>query len=329
MGRRTVIRQWAAALGLVPALVLPLSAAAAPAPTPALVTMLEGDASVLRDTGRFAAAEGLRLRADDIVVTGTATRLVRIELDDGKTLDLGPSTQLMLLPHPLARDGAAPTAYVLQGWVKLTAPAKSATPALLATPRIEAAHIAGTLIASVAADQLWLFAESGGVDLQRRRDGKAAPPQTLRDGDSFVLPAGGPGSVSRMPPAELRAQVPRAFVDTLPRRAERFAGRNVEPAKPVEVAYADIAAWVNGEAALRAAFVQRLTPRSRDNGFRNALVAEMKLHPEWQPVLFPPPPKKPPQPRPLPPAPGEPATATAAAPETEAEAATAAGPGSH
>jgi hypothetical protein len=135
-----------------------------------------------------------------------------------------------------------------------------------------------------------------------------------------------------MPPAELRGQVPRAFVDTLPRRAERFAGRNIEPTRPTEVAYAEIAPWVNGEAALRPAFVQRLTPRARDNGFRHALVAEMKLHPEWQPVLFPPPPPKKPQPAkvPTPPA-GDPAaaTATAAAPETEAEAATPAASGAH
>jgi len=326
MGQRTVFMHLAAVLGLA----LPLCVAAAPAPVAAMVTIVDGDATVLRDTGRFAAAEGLRLRADDIVSTGTAARLVRIELDDGKTLDLGPSTQLMLLPRALARDnGAGPTAYVLQGWVKLTVPAKSATPAALATPRLDVARVAGTLIASVAADPLWVFAESGSVELQRRRDGKATPLQALADGDSYVLPASGPGSVNRMPPAELRGQVPRAFVDTLPRRAERFAGRTVEPTRPTEVAYAEIAAWVNGEAALRPAFVHRLTPRARDNGFRGALVADMKLHPEWQPVLFPPPPKKPAPAKLPPPAPGEPSTATAATQDSDAEPATTVTSGAH
>ena len=328
MAQRMVFQRLVAVLGLA----LPLCVAAAPAPGAAMVTIVDGDAAVLRDTGRFAAAEGLRLRADDIVTTGSAARLVRIELDDGKTLDLGPSTQLMLLPRPLARDGGGPTAYVLQGWVKLTVPAKASTPAALATPRLDVVRVAGTLIASVAADPLWVFAESGSVELQRRRDGKTTLLQPLQDGDSYVLPASGPGSVSRMPPVELRGQVPRAFLDTLPRRAERFAGRNVEPARPAEVSYAEIAPWVNAEAALRPAFVQRLTPRARDNGFRGALVAEMKLHPEWQPVLFPPPPP-PKKPVPVPPklatpAPGEPSTATVAT-DGEAGSATTAASGAH
>lgn len=311
MGQRKVWSRWAAVLGLVLAGV----SRAIAAPAPALVTILEGEASVLRETLRFAAAEGLALRADDIVVTGSTARLVRIELDDGRTLDLGPGTQLMLLPRALARDGA-PVGYLLQGWAKLTLPAPGAgapATATLATPRGDAARIAGTLIASLAADRMWLFAESGSVELQRRRDGRGLL-QALKDGDSYVLPAQGPGTLSRTPPPELRGQVPRAFIDTLPRRSARFAGRMVEPAKAAEVAYAEIAPWVNGEAALRPAFVQRLTPRARDNGFRNALVAEMKLHPEWQPVLFPPPPKKPPPPPAAPAPDAEPATAAASAP---------------
>lgn len=312
MGQHKVWRRYAAVLGLALA---GLTRAVA-APAPALVTILEGDASVLRETLRFAAAEGLALRADDIVVTGSAARLVRIELDDGRTLDLGPATQLMLLPRALARDGA-PAAYLLQGWAKLTVPAPGAgapATATLATPKGDAARIGGTLIASVAADRMWLFAESGSAELQRRRDGRGQL-QPLKDGDSYLLPAQGPGTLARTPPPELRGQVPRAFIDTLPRRSARFAGRMVEPAKAVEVAYGEIAPWVNGEAALRPAFVQRLTPRAKDGGFRNALVAELKLHPEWQPVLFPPPPPK----KPAPTAPAAPA-----APATDAEPATAA-----
>jgi len=314
MGQRKGWGRLIAVLGL--ALAGPLVPLAACAAGPAaLVTIVEGDAVVLRDTLRFAAAEGQALRADDIVSTGSGARLLRIELEDGRTIDLGPATQLMLLPRALARDGA-PTAYLLQGWAKLTMPAKAsapapaAAPATLATPRLDAARVGGTLIASVAADRLWLFAETGSAELQRRRDGKGVM-QPLKDGDSYLLPAQGPGSLSRTPPAELRGQVPRAFIDTLPRRSARFAGRTVEPNKVSDVTYAEIAPWVNGEAALRGAFVQRLTPRAKDSSFRSALVAEMKLHPEWQPVLFPPPPPPPKRP----PAPAA-ETATARAPET-------------
>ncbi len=263
-----------------------------------LVTIVDGEAAVLRETQRFAAAEGLRLRADDILRTGDATRLVRVELDDGRLVDLGPSTQLMLLPRALVRDGA-PVAYLLHGWAKLSGGPKDL--AMLATPRIDALRIGGTLIAGVSAGSTVLFAEAGSAELQaRRREPRAPSMLPLAEGDALLLPATGAATRSRLLPPALRPQVPPAFVDTLPRRAERFAGRTVQPAAPAEVAYAEIAPWVNAEPALRAAFVQRLTPRSHDSAFRQALVAEMRLHPEWQPVLFPPPPRPKPQ-APLPP----------------------------
>lgn len=263
-----------------------------------LVTIVDGEALVLRDTQRFAAAEGLRLRADDILRTGETTRLVRVELEDGRLVDLGPATQLMLLPRALTRDGA-PAAYLLQGWAKLSGGPKDL--AMLATPRIDAMRIGGTLIAGVTAEATALFAETGTAELQaRRRDPRAASMLPLGEGDALVLPAAGTASRSRLLPPALRPQVPHAFVDTLPRRAERFASRVAAPVAPAEVSYAEIAPWVNAEPALRAAFVQRLTPRAHDGAFRQALVAEMRLHPEWQPVLFPPPPPKPKPPMAMP-----------------------------
>jgi FecR protein len=197
MGQQTVFGRLVAVLGLLLPVAWPLCAVAASAPAAALVTIIEGDAVVLRDTARFAAAEGLRLRADDIITTGPAARLVRIELDDGKTLDLGPATQLMLLPRPLAREaGGATTAYLLQGWLKLTVPAKAATPAALATPRLDVVRIGGTLIATVAAEQ-----DTSAAAAARRR----------------LLPAGGQRPGQRQPHAAGRAARPGAA--PLPRHA--------------------------------------------------------------------------------------------------------------
>ena len=78
---------------------LPVWAAANPV---GLLTIVDGEAALLRDTQRFVAAEGQRLRSDDIVRSAATTRLLRIELTDGTLLDLGPDTELLLQPRSVA-----------------------------------------------------------------------------------------------------------------------------------------------------------------------------------------------------------------------------------
>ena len=53
--------------------------AATAAPRAPLVTMLDGEATLLRDGTRYALAEGVRLQAGDLLATGPNTRLLRIE----------------------------------------------------------------------------------------------------------------------------------------------------------------------------------------------------------------------------------------------------------
>lgn len=286
---------------------LPLLAAAA-TPAIGIVTIADGEVSVLRDTERYAGAEGLRVRADDIVVTGEKTRLVRIELADGKVLDLGPATQLMLQPRALARDAErTATVYLAAGWVKLAAPWNQTAPAVLAGPRLDAVRVGGTLIAHAAPDLAWLFVETGVAEAVPHAEGRRAAPLALRDADSLLQRGGNAPESGRLPPAEMLAKMPRPFTDTLPRRSARFADQAFDPSKGSPAAYADVAPWLNGEPALRAAFVQRFTPRAREGAFRASLVAELRLHPEWRPVLFPPPP---PKPRPAPVLPPAPESAT-------------------
>jgi len=287
-----------AALALWSALLLALwptpSIGATGAATIGIVTIVEGDVTVQRDTERFAAAEGLRLRSDDIVSTADGARLARIELDDGKAIDLGPGTRVLLQPRALARQDRSSTLYVGSGWVKVASPPKAAAPLSIASQRLDATRITGTAILRVGPADDWLFVESGVVDALQRRDGRPSARQSLKEGDSLALhDDGGLGSVSWLPAAELLKQMPRPFVDTLPRRAARFADTVVKPARAVEVSYADVAPWINGEAVLRAAFVQRLSSLAKQGHFRYSLIAELRLHPEWQRVLFPPPPPEP------------------------------------
>lgn len=267
----TLMRTAVALAALLPGVV-----AAAPI---GLVTIVDGEVAVLRETRRYAATEGLRLLGDDIVRTGDQTRLVRLELADGTTLDLGPATELLLRPTANL-GGRASLLYLARGWIKVGAGAGAAEGAGgIAAPPLDAARVTGTAVLHIAGQTALVFAEAGGVEIDART--------RLRDGDAWVRRAGAAGAVLKRPPADLMQALPRAFVDSLPRRSARFENRNVEPGPSEDVRYAEVAHWLNAEAPLRAAFVPRYAARARDREFRAGLVAELRAHPEWDRTLFP------------------------------------------
>jgi len=257
--------------------------AAGVAPT-GLFTILDGSATVLRDTRQFAAAEGLRLQGDDIVRTGAETRLARIELADGSTLDLGPATELLLQPALAGPIGErAATLYLARGWLKIG----SANGHGVASGGLDVARLAGTAVLRIAPDATLVFLESGNADLIERGDGHAGRSQPLKDGDAYARRGMAAGNVLKRPPTDLLQGLPRAFVDSLPSRAARFGSVVVEPGNANEVDYADASPWINGEAVLRPHFLARFGALARDRQFRASLVAELRAHPEWDRLLFP------------------------------------------
>ena len=275
------------ALLLMPAWVL---AQAADAPI-GLFTIVEGEVTVLREAHEFRAAEGVPLRPEDIVRSRETALLTRIELQDGTLLDLGPATELLLQPQGLAATPAAPqvSLYLLRGWLKLTTtPGKASTGIALASPQIALASLSGNVVVRVAPQATLAFVEAGQANAFERSTAKPAAAYALNDGDSVVVRSGTPAALARRPPPDLMNGLPRAFADTLPRRAAQWRGRTVaEPAPLGEPGYADLVPWLHADPALRAAFVKRFSPLLRDRGFRSSLLAELPAHPEWGRVLFP------------------------------------------
>lgn len=252
-----------------------------------IVTIVDGDLAVLRDTQRFAGAEGVRLRSDDILRTGADARLARVELADGTTLDLGPDTELMLQPRTGGAFGErAATLYLARGWLKIGA-ASEPSVAGVASAALDLQRLSGTAVLRAMPGATLLFVESGSAQVAEVQDGRAAHAQSLRDGDAFVKRANEAAAAARRPPADLLQGLPRGFADSLPRRVARFQANPVEPGAATPVAYAEVSRWLNGEAPLRAMAVPRFTPRISDRGFRAPLVAELRAHPEWDRVLFP------------------------------------------
>ena len=260
-----------------------MAAAAAPALT-ATATIVEGEAVLVRDATAFGLVEGVRLRSDDIVHTDPKGRFVRLELNDGTTVDLAPGARLMIG----ARLGRRTVPlYLLDGAVKLTLPNTRRVGVVLSSPRIELTDVAKGVVLLVSDTQTAVFAESGAATLVERADGEAQGAQTLRSGQFYQRSGDAKAQVSNRPTGPFIQQLPKAFLDTLPRRMDLFKGRDVPPRTLDEPGYDLLQPWIDAEAALRPGFVKRWRTLARNPDFRAGLVAGIANHPEWDRTLFP------------------------------------------
>lgn len=272
---------WAGALSALPAWAL----AAGPWAT---VTIVEGQALLMRDAATFALAEGVRLSRDDILQVGPSGRFVRVEFHDGVIMDMGPGTRLLLSPPSRTRGKPSARAYLQQGVVKLGAPAgKTPQEPLLLSPPFELSAMSRGAVVRVGAKDAAVFAESGDLTLAERRDGKPQPPLALRNGQFYLRSGDSRAQVTGRPGARFIEALPRSFLDTLPSRLGHWAARDVTPRRIGSLGYEDAQPWIDAEPPLRAAFVTRWRPLARDPDFRAGLLADMNAHPEWDRVLFP------------------------------------------
>ena len=271
-------------LALLLLLLLPGLCAAA-GPGLALTTILDGQAYVLRDESKFQLSEGVALQADDILDLGDSGKLLRIEYPDGVALSFGPGTRVQLSPRLAGERGHA-RAYLLRGWAKVSVPPKLA-PVSLLTPLFDATRITASAVLAVLPEGAQVFAEAGEVTLRWAQPGTA--PTQLKTNEWLGLTPGSKPQTASHPGADFVKQVPRPFLDSLPSRAALFAGRQSEPKRLGDLGYADAQPWIDvPEPAMRRLAVERWRALSRYTDFRRGLQADMKMHPEWAPVLSPP-----------------------------------------
>lgn len=264
-------------------------AAAQAAPPPQLATIVEGPAIVIRGTERLALVEGVPLQPEDIVETGPAG-FVRIEFADRSAVEFGPDTRALLMTRVAGAGARVPprVAYLLQGWVKLVARrGGTAQYRGFASSSIGAADIGGTLVLRIDARGASAFAESGEARLIERRDSGPPVEHMLKPGAFLARPTAQKATLASRPGEDFLREMPPPFRDTLPERAGQFAGREIRPKSLSAPRYEDLEPWLKAEPALRREFVRRWRARAADAAFRAALVANLRAHPEWDPILFP------------------------------------------
>jgi hypothetical protein len=255
-------------------LACPLAAAAAePAAT---LTLLEGPAGLVRGVARYALAEGVRMQSGDIIEVG-AKGLAEIEFPDGAAIALGEGTRLLAVSMPRGKT-AAGDYYLMQGALKVSGVSKAAR-LRVTTPAFTLQPVEGVTVMIVRGGEGSLFIESGGARLDTAVN--------LKTGDFYTRKAGQKGAVAPRPSPAFIDAMPKAFFDPLPSRMARYKDREVQPRRIDEVSYADVEAWLKAPPAIRRPLVARFEPRADDPKFRAGLEANLRFHPEWDPILFP------------------------------------------
>jgi hypothetical protein len=275
---------------------------------PAAVTLLEGQAALLRGTTRYALAEGVRLQGGDIVELGDKG-LAQVEFADGLVLSLGPGARFYaatLVARAAKSDGFSEF-YLMRGWTKF-ANSKTAAPFRLSTPVFGLSTGDGIGVAQVGDAEGVLFVESGEVRIAEgfAKAGPASPIR-VRGGEFFARRSEQKGTIQPRPTAAFVSAMPKSYMDNLPRRIGKWKEREVQPRPVGELAYGDVEMWLKAPPEIRKAVMRPFVPKANDVAFRAALVANLRSHPEWDPILFPE--KYKPKPPPEPPA--EPAPAAA------------------
>jgi hypothetical protein len=254
-----------------------LTPVAAIASTETTVTLLNGSGSLISATKRYALAAGCKLTAGDIIELNKHS-IMQIEFSEGVAVALSDESHAMLLPKEKGRLGL----FLLRGMIK-AAVAKGMEPLKIDTPLFSMELTGATAVGIVTASGAQVFAEIGEVTLTQESAAK-----TIRGGEFCAFKSDlGNAKVSRMPPSFSEA-LPVEFKDTLPKLLPEFKNRNIPLAESREFSYNEVEQWLNSVPSVRGLLVVYWKSKVKDRRFRKPLTLELKKHPEWREVLFPP-----------------------------------------
>jgi hypothetical protein len=276
------------ARGLAAACAVVVLAAPAAEP-PAIVTLLEsGGGALLRGTTRYALLEGVRLQSGDIIEIGDKG-VVEIEFADGLIVSLGPKARFYIgaLSPRGAKGLGVSDLYLMDGWSKFTN-GKSSAPFRYTTPLFGLGTADATVVMQITAAEGSLFVETGDVRVAEGfTKATRESPTRLRGGQFYVRRTEGRPSIQPRPAATFVAAMPKPYMDNLPSRVARYKDREVAPRPGGELAYADVEKWLKGPPEIRRVVMQRFIRKADDPAFRQALIANLRFHFEWDPILFP------------------------------------------
>ena len=255
-----------------------------------VVTILDGNARLLRGTSWHKLIEGVRLQDGDVIDAADAQ--VQIELSAGPIVNLvGPAE--LFAASAGSREGkqlAPAEMYLTRGWLKLAV--KQGGVALrVRSPAAAITTGDGVAVMHVAPEALEAFVERG--DTTRLTEpGKGAAEgaaHEVKGGEFAIYASDRPFATAGAAPQKFVAAMPRHFRDPLPNRAALYQVSRVQLVADRPITYAEAEPWLSGP--YRRAFLKRLQPRLADAEFRGPVMAKLQAYPEWHDILVPPEPK--------------------------------------
>jgi hypothetical protein len=106
-----------------------------------------------------------------------------------------------------------------------------------------------------------------------------------------VVEGDAPARAQPRPPAGWLAAIPRAFRDTLPSRLAQFQGPPPALKARPNPSYAAVMPWLVAEPLVRRELPRRWAEWLAEPAFKDAVLARLTQHPEWEPLVRPPPPR--------------------------------------
>ena len=253
-----------------------------------MVSIADGEPfTVVRGTSLNTATKGVTLAAGDMIGTGPGAFLA-LEMQGGSLVGIGPSTQIYFMQRS-ASD--TPTLVVLKGWVKADIRTGTKSPPIRVTGTrlgIQSHEAVVLLYVDERSDSI--FDEQGSATLVPRDEAASRTGKETQTNQFFVREERGDVITQPRPSSDLIAKMPVAFRDPLPEHASAKLKKTVALQPVREVSYSDVQQWLNMPRDWRTGFIGRFHGRLKDPAFFAAMDASMAQHPEWQPILHPPPP---------------------------------------
>jgi hypothetical protein len=251
-----------------------------------VVTILDGNARVLRGVTWYKLTEGARLQDGDVIDAADRAQ-VQAELSAGPIVSfVGPAE--LFAAAAGSREGKQPVPaelYLTRGWLKLAVKAGAGA--------LRVRSLAGTLVSSdgvavmhAEPETLEAFVERGSVRLIE--PGRAAGEGAMHDlkgGDFAIRASDRPFASAGAAPQTFVAAMPRQFRDPLPSRAQLYQVSHVQLVADRAITFAEAEPLLTGP--YRRIFLKRLQPRLADPEFRGPVVAKAQAYPEWHGALAP------------------------------------------
>ena len=249
-----------------------------------VVTVLDGNARVLRGVSWYKLAEGVRLLDGDVIDAADRSQ-VQIEMAAGSIVSVVGSAELYAASTG-SREGkqSVPAElYLAHGWLKL-AVKQSGLALRVRSPAGTIASSDGVAVMHATPEVLEAFVERGNVKMVEPGKGTGeGAAHDLKGGDFAIRASDRPFATVGAAPQPFVAAMPRQFRDPLPIRAQLYQVSRVQLVADRSISYAEAEPWLTGP--YRHVFLKRLQPRLADPEFRAPAMAKLQAYPEWQGAL--------------------------------------------